>query len=83
MQITFFRDTIYISIKSNYVIERCLNENITREQQLMVKGMDMLLKRFNQMPDSTTVTVEEIISASNDVYDEIVSVTVEEEHINL
>lgn len=39
----------------------------------MIKGMDMLLKKFNKMTDNTVVTVLEIISASNEVYDEIIN----------
>lgn len=37
----------------------------------MIEGMDRLLKKFNKYPNSTLFTVEEIIKASNDVYDEI------------
>lgn len=46
-------------------------ENMDKEKQLMIRGMDMLLKKFNILPDDTTVTVAEIISVSNSVYDEI------------
>ena len=46
---------------------------MTREQQLMIKGMDMLLKKFNKMAGDTEITVNEIISTSNEVYDEIIS----------
>lgn len=46
---------------------------MTIEQQLMIKGMDMLLRKFNIMSDDTEVTVADIISASNEVYDEILS----------
>jgi len=46
---------------------------MTREQQLMIKGMDMLLRRFSKMTGDTEVTVNKIISASNKVYDEIIS----------
>lgn len=37
----------------------------------MIEGMDRLLKKFNKYPNSTLFTVEEIIKASNEVYDEI------------
>lgn len=48
-------------------------ENVPKqEQQLMLEGMDMLLKRFNIRPDDTMVSVAEIIKASNEVYDEII-----------
>lgn len=43
----------------------------------MIRGMDMLMKKFNILPDDTTVTVAEIISASNSVYDEIMMDDVE------
>lgn len=44
---------------------------MTREQQFMIKGMDLLLKKFNDKPDYTQVTVLEIIGVANEVYDEI------------
>ena len=46
---------------------------MTKEQQLMIKGMDMLLRKFSTMPNDSEVTVEEIIAASNEVYNKIVS----------
>ena len=46
---------------------------MTREQQLMIKGMDMLLRKFSKMTGDTEITVNEIISASNEVYDDIMS----------
>ena len=45
---------------------------MTNEQRLMIIGMEMLLKKFNKLPDAATVTISEIISASNDVYNEII-----------
>lgn len=44
---------------------------MTREQQFMIKGMDLLLKKFNNKPDYAQVTVHEIIEAANEVYNEI------------
>ena len=52
---------------------------MTKEQQLMIKGMDMLLRRFSKMTGDTEVTVDDIISASNEVYDEILSDKVEKQ----
>lgn len=46
---------------------------MTIEQQLMIEGMDMLLRKFIKNSDDTIVTVGEIIEASNDVYDKILS----------
>ena len=46
---------------------------MTKEQQLMIKGMDMLLRKFSIMPDDTEVSVKEIIKASNEVYNQILS----------
>lgn len=46
---------------------------MTREQQLMITGMDMLLRKFTKMSGHTEVTVDEIIAASNEVYDAILS----------
>ena len=44
---------------------------MNEKQRLMVMGMDMLLKKFSKYPDHQTFTVEEIIKASNEVYDTI------------
>ena len=44
---------------------------MTREQQFMIKGMDLLLKKFNDKPDYAQVTIHEIIEAANEVYNEI------------
>lgn len=44
---------------------------MTNKQRDMIAGMDKLLQRFNRCPDSKEFTVEEIIRASNEVYEEI------------
>lgn len=44
---------------------------MTRDAQLMIQGMDMLLRKFNKYPDNTLVKVTDIIEAANDIYDEI------------
>ena len=51
---------------------------MTKEQQLMIKGMDMLLRRFSKITGDTEVTVDDIISAYNEIYDEILSDKVED-----
>lgn len=44
---------------------------MTEEQRAMIAGMDKLLQRFNKYPNNKEFTVEEIIKASNEVYEEI------------
>lgn len=46
---------------------------MTKEQRLMIEGMDMLLRKFSTMPNDAEVTVKEIIAASNEIYDKIIS----------
>lgn len=48
---------------------------MTREQQLMIAGMDMLLRKFSKFDNQKTFTVEEIIEASNSVYDAILNMS--------
>lgn len=48
-------------------MEKIMND----KQRLMIEGMDRLLRRFNKYPDDIEFTVEEIIRASNEVYEEI------------
>lgn len=45
---------------------------MTKEQQLMIQGMDMLLRKFNKKPDDAEITVIELIEAGNAIYDEII-----------
>lgn len=45
---------------------------MTKEQQLMIQGMDMLLRKFTKKPDDTEITVLELIEAGNEIYDEII-----------
>ncbi|MDD3414253.1 MAG: hypothetical protein PHY47_09655 [Lachnospiraceae bacterium] len=45
---------------------------MTEEQRLMLKGMEMLLKKFSVHPDYKMFSVEDIINVSNEVYGEIV-----------
>lgn len=44
---------------------------MTDKQRIMVEGMDMLLGKFNHQSDNKMFSVEEIIKASNEVYEEI------------
>ena len=44
---------------------------MTEKQGYMIAGMDKLLCRFNVCSDDKTFTVEEIVKASNEVYEEI------------
>jgi len=46
---------------------------MTDKQRYRVEGMDMLLRRFSKYPDDTSFTVGDIIEASNNVYDTILS----------
>lgn len=69
-------------MEKEYVIEQ-EGEKMTREQKLKVTGMDMLLRKFSRMPDSESVTVKEIIAASNMVYDEIISNDGEDQQVNM
>lgn len=41
------------------------------KQRFMIMGMDMLLQKFNILPDDTLVSVAELIQASNEAYEEI------------
>lgn len=45
--------------------------SMSNEQRLKAEGMDKLLRKFNKYPDDKTFTVEEIIKASNEVFQEI------------
>lgn len=44
---------------------------MTRDQRLMVTGMDLLLRKINCMPDDTQITVSKIIEISNEAYKDI------------
>lgn len=44
---------------------------MTDKQRDMIAGMDMLLRKFSKYPDYKEFTVEDIINASNEVYEEI------------
>lgn len=44
---------------------------MTDTQRAMIAGMDMLLRKFIKYPDDKEFTVEEIINASNEVYNTI------------
>lgn len=45
--------------------------SMSNEQRLKTEGMDKLLRKFNKYTDDKTFTVEEIIKASNEVFQEI------------
>lgn len=46
---------------------------MTEKQRTMIQGMDMLLRKFSRYPNDKSFTVEEIINASNEVYDNILN----------
>lgn len=46
-----------------------VEETYTAEQRLMIEGMDMLLRKFKELPDDTNITVKELIEESNKVYE--------------
>lgn len=43
----------------------------------MINGMNMLLRKFNKLPDNEVVTVSEIIKESNEIYEEIMKMEIE------
>lgn len=45
--------------------------SMSNEQRLKEEGMDKLLRKFNKYTDDKTFTVEEIIKASKEVFQEI------------
>lgn len=47
------------------------HEGYNDEQRLMIAGMDRLIGKFNVYPNEKEFTVEDIIQASNEVYQEI------------
>lgn len=46
---------------------------MTDKQRDMIAGMDKLLSKFNKYRDDKEFNVEEIIKASNEVYEEILA----------
>lgn len=44
---------------------------MTKEQRLMIEGIDLLMRRFNCIPDDTHVTISKIIEILNKVYNNI------------
>lgn len=49
---------------------------MSKEQQLMINGMNMLLRKFAKLSDNEVVTVSEIIKESNEVYDKILKMEI-------
>lgn len=55
------------------VYKDCRGGGMTNKQKDMIAGVDWLLKKFNKYSDDKEFTVEEIIRASNEAVQEILT----------